>query len=398
MKFLQTSDWHLGKCFHEVSLIEDQEYFFNQIIDELKKEEDDNSPYDGLLIPGDIYDRPVPPADAVKLLSSFLGRLHKEFPDLEIFLLAGNHDSADRLSFLKGILSEMKIHIQTDVLDFTEPVLIEKNGDKCAVYQLTFLYSGSFFDKDGNSIKKQDDLYKYACENISDVHEKKYADYSSVICAHLMTVKSIVSDSERSFVGTAEEVNASYFEEFDYTAVGHLHSYQTAGKKKNVVYSGSPLAYSFDDKEDRYMLRVEVRRNEECCITQIPINPLHKVVRLKGSFKDFYGSDENKELIKKYENDFVEILITDKVAPEGAVSLLRSNFKNLLSFRKELSEDTVLNSEMNKRAEAMKSNNPEMIFDRFIYEIYGDGNKENYESEKQEFLISAKENNWEAKE
>ena len=254
MKFLQTSDWHLGKTFHEVNLYEDQQFFLDQIFDELKKEKENGSAYDGFLVPGDIYDRPIPPSDAVTMLSSFLGKIHKEFPELEIFLLSGNHDSAERLSFLKGILSELKIHIKTDVISFMEPVLLEKGNEKCAVYQLPFLYSGAFFDESGNSIKKQDDLYKFACEKIFQAHSQNCPDSSSVICAHLMTVKSIVSDSERSCVGTAEEVNASYFECFDYSAVGHLHSYQTAGKKKNVVYSGAPLAYSFDDKDERFKM------------------------------------------------------------------------------------------------------------------------------------------------
>jgi len=395
MKFLQTSDWHLGKTFHEIDLLEDQEFFLKQIISELKKEEENKSPYDGLLIPGDIYDRPVPPAEAVKLLSSFLGQVHEEFPYLEIFILAGNHDSADRLSFLKGILSEMKIHIKTDTESFDKPVLIEKDGEKCAVYQLPFLYSGAIFDEEGNAIKKQDDLYKFACEKIYENHIKIYADSSSVICAHLMTVKSVVSDSERSFIGTAEEVNASYFECFDYAAVGHLHSYQAGGKKKNVVYSGSPLAYSFDDNTERFMLKVEVNKDSGFEITPILLEPLHKVVRLKGYFNQFYGPDSDQKLIKLHENDFVEILITDSVVPEGAVSLLRTNFKNLLSFRKECGEELSLNSEITKRAEVMKSNNPDLIFERFIYEVYGTENKDGIESEKEEFLAAAKENNWE---
>lgn len=396
MKFLQTSDWHLGKTFHEVNLNEDQQYFLNQIFKELEKEEKKGVPYDGLLVPGDIYDRPIPPSEAVTMLSSFLGKIHKAFPKLEIFLLSGNHDSAERLSFLKGILSELKIHIKTDVISFNEPVVLEKGGEKCAVYQLPFLYSGAFFDDEGNSIKKQDDLYKYACEKIFQAHTENYSDATSVICAHLMTVKSLVSDSERSFVGTAEEVNASYFECFDYSAVGHLHSYQTAGKKKNVVYSGAPLAYSFDDKPERFMLRVEVQKDKIPVVESIPIFPLHNVVRLKGSFKTFYGAAEDKELIKKHENDFIEILINDSVVPEGAVSLLRTNFKNLLSFRKETKEESVINSEIKKRTEAVESNNPDVIFEGFIAELYGNEKPENYESEKKAFLVLAKENDWEA--
>lgn len=394
MKFLQTSDWHLGKTFHELNLEEDQKFFLDQVYSELKNESETGDAYDGLLIPGDIYDRPVPPADAVRMLSKFLGRLHEDFPGLQIFILSGNHDSADRLSFLKDILTEINIHITTDVKDFTNPVILEQNGDKCAVYQLPFLYAGSFFDEENNAIKRQNDLYEYACKKISEVHHKNFNDFSSVLCCHLMTVKSLVSDSERSFVGTAEEVDASLFDSFDYTAVGHLHSYQAAGELKKVVYSGAPLSYSFDDKEDRFMLKVNIHKGKEPEVTKVPIQPLHKVVRLKGPFESFYGINADNTLIKKHENDFVEILVDDAVVPEGAVSLLRTNFKNLLSFRKETKEDTVMKADLSKRTEAVSSNNPDTIFESFFTEIFGTKEDMNYEKIKKVFLNAAKENNW----
>ncbi len=398
MRFLQTSDWHLGKSFHEMSLQKDQEFFLDQIYMELKKGKDDGNPYKGLLVPGDIYDRPIPPSEAVTLLSSFLAKLHNEFPELEIFMLSGNHDSADRLSFLKDILSKMKIHIATDVKDFTEPVILEDGNDSCAVYQLPFLYSGSFFDENGNSIKKQDDLYKFSTEKIVNCHKENYSDSSSILCVHLMTVKSFVSDSERSFVGTAEEVNASYFDSFDHIAAGHLHSFQKAGELKKVVYSGSPLAYSFDDKGVRVMLSIEVKKNKKTKITPLEIKPLHPVCRLKGPFEKFYGPNKDKGLVESHAEDYVEIFLTDSVVPEGAVSLLRSSFKNLLSLRQESKEDSVLNPEMSKRSEAVKSNNPEKIFEGFFREVYGNSDSEEYSIEKKLFLQTAKENDWEASE
>ena len=105
MKFLQTSDWHLGKIFYETSLIQDQVHFLNQIIDELKLSQKNNAPYDALLIPGDIYDRSVPPSEAVNILNDFFTTVHKEFPELHIFITSGNHDSPERLNFCAKILS-----------------------------------------------------------------------------------------------------------------------------------------------------------------------------------------------------------------------------------------------------------------------------------------------------
>jgi DNA repair protein SbcD/Mre11 len=124
MRFLQTGDWHLGKVFYETSLVEDQRYFLDQIVTELEQAEADTVPYDAVAVPGDIYDRAVPPPEAVTLFSNFLNRVHTKFPRLHLFFLSGNHDSSDRLSFTAELLNRQNIHICTDTRHFTEPVII----------------------------------------------------------------------------------------------------------------------------------------------------------------------------------------------------------------------------------------------------------------------------------
>lgn len=114
MKFLQTGDWHLGKVFFEEPLIEGQKYFIRQLVDELRAQKEADAPYDALVIPGDIYDRALPPAEAVTTFGSFLSLLHTDFPELKVLLLSGNHDSPERLAFAKEILTSANIHICTD--------------------------------------------------------------------------------------------------------------------------------------------------------------------------------------------------------------------------------------------------------------------------------------------
>ncbi|MCF0242069.1 MAG: exonuclease subunit SbcD [Treponema sp.] len=380
MKFLQTSDWHLGKTLHGYNLLEDQAFFLEQIIEELK------NGYDALLVPGDLYDRPIPPAEAVSLLSNFIGRIHKLYPELEIFILSGNHDSSERLAFLKDILDELKIHISTNPSLSLKPFILDKKSEKCAVYQIPFLYPGSLQNEDGEYIKKQDELYKKLCDDILKEHNKNYSDCMSLICTHLMTVKSTVSDSERSFVGTAEEVDAVHFEGFDYTAVGHLHSFQKAGKKNNIFYSGSPLSYSFDDTNDKVMLSVTLSKisgKTEVNIEKIPIKPLHKVESIKGCYDDFYT---DKELKKKYSNSFLELCLKDGILSEGAVSLLRAEYPYLLSIRKLEMEDSYLRQDFSERKKALESNDSSLIFEQFYSDVYGTNETEYFTDEKTLFL------------
>ncbi len=154
MRILHTSDWHLGKIFHEYSLIEDQRHVLKQIIQTIKSAEEEKNPFAALVVSGDIYDRAVPPAEATTLLNDFLVQATNLFPSLHIFMISGNHDSASRLSFAASFLEKHNIHLATDTKNFTESVIVEQNGEKAAFYQLPFLQSGSIQKKSQKIPKK----------------------------------------------------------------------------------------------------------------------------------------------------------------------------------------------------------------------------------------------------
>jgi DNA repair protein SbcD/Mre11 len=428
MKFLQTGDWHLGKIFHETSLIEDQKVFLSQITGEQEKAGKAGAPYDALIVPGDIYDRSVPPAEAVTLLSSFLTATHASFPDLHIFLLAGNHDSPDRLSFAAQILSTENIHICTDVSQLTEPVIVGTGKNAAAVYQIPYLHPGEiqtvktdaagistagsgsgqqdlFADsgtEDVHILRSQQELTSEAAARISAAHNSKYAGLPSVVCAHLFTLAAHVSDSERISVGTAEQVDADIFSPFSYTALGHLHGLQRAGKKANVWYSGAPLAYSFDDSSDTFMLSVTVEKDdvkEKIEVSRIQIAPLHAVVRLTGPFDRFYGESADMPLIEKNAENYVEIICTDTAVPENPMTLLRRNFHNILSFKKQETTAGAVSIAMQKRREIIESDSadkPDKLFEMFIQDVYG-GNipvNDDFLHERQLFLKFAAHYSW----
>ena len=145
MKFLHTADLHLGKVFHEQSLIEDQQFMLNQLLETLK-----DPSYQALVIAGDVYDRSIPPPEAVRLFSPFLGSLKRERPDIEVFLISGNHDSASRLAFGKELFAELGVHFITDPQDADTPIVITQENpslpskkETTAFFLLPFLTAGS---------------------------------------------------------------------------------------------------------------------------------------------------------------------------------------------------------------------------------------------------------------
>ncbi|NLK46247.1 MAG: exonuclease subunit SbcD [Treponema sp.] len=418
MKFLQTGDLHLGKFFYEYQLLEDQKYVLNQLINELKLQVETDSPYDALIIAGDIYDRSMPPAEAVQVFSEFLAKIQKAFQELHVLIIPGNHDSALRLSYAQQILEQQRIHIRTDLTRIDEPVIIKDT----AFYLMPFLQPASFslieqsdektetkkndkklekqkkIQPSKTSLEKNLDLFSNVDENqaenktdllLKDNSEKKETflmsqtdlakeairriniskneDIPSVLVAHLFTAGSVESDSERIIWGTAEQVDNSLFKDFSYTALGHLHRCQQAGSR--AFYSGSPLAYSFGESNtDKVFLRIELEKNKEPIVTKIPIEPLHPVISLTGSFEEFFDSEK----YDKYKNHFLEIVSMTETIIENPVALLRKKFPYLLSFRQDKAFERIASKEIVNRRLSL-SNNENNINEQFVLfleEIY----------------------------
>lgn len=377
MRFLQTGDWHLGKTFFEQPLIDDQAHFLAQLTEALRQADAAGSPYDALIIPGDIYDRAVPPPEAVSLLSGFLSAAHAEFPAMHIFMLAGNHDSAERLSFAQDILSAERIHICTDCRSMTEAVVVAD----AAVYQLPFLTAGCISSgTDGNvfgaALRGQQELLDAAAQAILRAHAEQFGagggGQAAVLCAHLFAAGSRRSESERIPVGTAEQVATDSFAGFAYTALGHLHSCQQAGA--NAWYSGSPLCYSFaESSEDKYMLSVTVRAAEPPSVEKIPVRPLHRCSVLRAPFGELLAGSA----FSRYEDDYVQAVCTDRGIIENPLGQLRKRFPRILSFAYDQStgadgSSTTL-SERRELLAAQNGHSAEDIFLAFYKDIYGSG-------------------------
>lgn len=391
MHFLQTSDWHLGRLLFNTSLLDDQKEILNQIISQIETASLEGNEYDALLIPGDIYDRANPPKEAMTVLSDFLTELANKFPKLNVFILSGNHDDAKLLYFAKDFFKRANIHICTDLSDIQKPVIItsQKNeSEKAAIYQIPYLEAYSFAD-----LRRQQELYEKATEIIKENH-KNNEDCFSIICAHLFAIKSIVNDAERSSVGPAEEVDTTLFEDFDYTALGHIHSYQPCGKKNNIFYSGSLLKFNPDnkDKENKFLLDITLTKNQKPEVKKIPLIAPHKITTITGSFADYVGKNSKESLIEPYKNDYIIFICTDDVLPDSPMQNLKTVFPYIKSFRMEEREKGQNNNSAEERIARQNiieefESKPENLFNKFLEDINANTKDDDLEKKEKELFL-----------
>jgi exonuclease SbcD len=342
-----------------------------------------NEAYSALLVSGDIYDRAMPPSEAVSLLNSFLVKCTKELPDLHIFMNSGNHDSAARLAYASEFLALHNIHFSTDTKNITEPVILsDEEGQKVAFYQLPFLTplsiskgnpdtSGSEnLDSEIAVLRTQQELYDEACSQIITSHRKNYGEMPLVLNAHLFTSGSLTASSERTNVGTAEQVDVSLFKDFTYGAFGHIHKYQSCDKEKHCYYPGALLAYNFDDNPENGLLEVTIKSDEKnkpsLSVNRIFLQALHPITKITAKMNELIGSCSNKSLITENQQKYVQVILTDEVMPTEAFSTLKTVFPNLLSVISQEQNHSQKNSTIQQRKEAILSNDPEKIFIQFM--------------------------------
>lgn len=242
MRLLHTSDWHLGRSFHRVGLLEAQAAFLDHLVATVHAHG-----VDAVLVSGDVYDRAVPPLPAVELFDTALHRLAEA--GVPTVMISGNHDSARRLGVGAGLIERAGIHLRTDPAGIGTPVVLTDAHGDVALYGLPYLEPALVREQLGAPKGGHEAVLAAAMDRVrADLAGR--AGTRSVVLAHAFVAGGAPSDSERDItVGGVAAVPAGVFDGVDYVALGHLHGSQTLTPR--VRYSGSPLAYSFSEADHR---------------------------------------------------------------------------------------------------------------------------------------------------
>jgi len=342
MKFIHTSDWHIGRQFHSVSLLDDQRHVLDQIVAHIKDEA-----VDAVIIAGDIYDRSVPPAAAVSLLDEVLNTICSEL-GVPVILIPGNHDGAERLRFGSNQLSQAGLHIMADLDQITQPVVLSKNGCDVSFYGIPYNDPESVRNHFSVDVSSHDEAHQYLVEQIDSV---KAANNINVLISHCFIDGAEESESERPLsIGGADRVSVEPFKSFDYVALGHLHNPQYKGEE-HIRYSGSILKYSFSEqRQQKGVTLVEMQADGPKSTKHLALKPLRDMRILEGELEDLLKqglTDPNK-------HDYLLIRLTDQNAILEPMAKLRQVYENVLHIEKtwlQESGDLQVNRDKLKRGE-----------------------------------------------
>lgn len=323
MRFLHSADWHLGRVYHGVSLLEDQAHVLQQFV----RIAADTRP-DAILLAGDIYDRSVPPAEAVRLLDRVLSELILELK-IPVVMIAGNHDGPDRLAFGSGLLQRAGLTVRGPVEMDAAPLVLRDAHGEVAVHALPYAEPA---------------LVRSACgdDAIADHHAALAAQTAAVRAAHVPARRSVVvahafvqggaeSESERPLsVGGTGAVGTGVFDGFDYVALGHLHRPQAIGGGR-IQYSGSPLKYSFAEADHAKSVNlVDMDAEGNCAVERIALVPRCDLRILEGELAALVAA----AAADPARDDYVLARLTDHGALLDAMGKLRSAYPNALAIER----------------------------------------------------------------
>ena len=316
MKFLHLSDLHLGKRVNGFSLLEDQAFILEEICSIASADE-----LDGVWIAGDVYDKPIPPAEAVQLFDQFLWRLVQQ--GLQVFIISGNHDSPERLSFGARLMDQSGIHIAQSFRGTVKPIPIQDVWGVVNLYLLPFLKPAVVRHVYADAaIETYTDALRTASGEM-------HVDTSgrNVLVAHQFVTGATRSESEEISVGGVDNVDASVFNVFDYVALGHIHNPQNIGSER-IRYCGTPLKYSFSEAaHPKSVTVVELREKGNLMVRALPLHPLRDMREIRGSYLEVTAKSYYE---KTCTEDFLHITLTDEEEIPYAANKLRGIYPNLM--------------------------------------------------------------------
>lgn len=316
MRFAHISDLHLGKRIHQFSMMEEQKYILEQIVKIAKEEQTD-----GVFIAGDVYDKIYPSAEAVALFDSFLVNLVKE--NIKVFVISGNHDSPERIAFLGQLTKKAGVYLSPVYAGEVEKIELTDEFGKVHIYLLPFIkpvHVRHFFPEE--SITNYTEAMQTVVEHMDLKKEER-----NILVAHQFVTGAMRSDSEEISVGGLDNVDASVFADFDYVALGHIHRPQNMGMDK-IRYCGTPLKYSFSESQDKKTVTiVEFREKGNWTRKEVPLYPLHDMVKIRGTFSEVINSGNFPDINPK---SFLHITLLDEQDVPEAFQRLVEVYPNLM--------------------------------------------------------------------
>ncbi|MCW8935358.1 MAG: exonuclease SbcCD subunit D [Gammaproteobacteria bacterium] len=371
MKFIHTSDWHIGRQFHNVSLLEDQQYVLKQIIEYINQEN-----VDALVIAGDIYDRSVPPATAVELLDDVLTQICTQM-GVPVVLIPGNHDSAERLSFGSRQLTQAGLHIMGDLAKVTEPVVIQNANESIHFYGIPYNDPEHVNDCYDQKVANHNEAFAFLIDKIKS---KLDENNTNVLISHCFIDGGEESESERPLsIGGADRVSTEHFKNFDYVALGHLHGPQYKGEE-TIRYSGSILKYSFSEQHHKKAVTlVETENNQIKKFTQLPLKPLRNMRIIEGEIESIIEQGKTDP----HADDYILVRLTDTHAILNAMGKLREVYANVLHLEKPGIMASNENHELQR--EKLKASEIDMFRD-FFNQVQGRDLTEDQDSALQEVI------------
>lgn len=352
MRFLHTADWHLGRIFYGQYLTDDQAYVLEHQFFTILKEEK----IDGILLAGDVFDRAVPPIEAIELWDSIITRLAMDYK-VPLFVVSGNHDGAERLEVGRSMLSESGIHIWGSPHHALQPFEFEGADGRVAICPMPFseprrigdaLGLNSSESKPVDTDTAEDTLFSYVDDKAQEAvalnlhnYDQMYQAWSdylykqvpkqmrSIAISHAFVMGGEVGGSERTLsVGGSEQVSPHVFKNFHYTALGHLHGPQRMGAD-HIRYSGSPLKYSFDEHEQKKSFTIiDMDTKGKVDISTIPVEAKRDVVILEGYFEDLLN---NTALQTKHKDDYVQARLLDTMPIMDGMAKLRQVYHRCMT-------------------------------------------------------------------
>lgn len=320
MKFIHLADLHLGKNVNEFSMIEDQKYILNEIIEIIKRES-----VDAVLIAGDIYDRSVPSEEAVKLLDSFLTQLSEM--GKAVFAVSGNHDSDERLNFGSRLFASNHIYIAGRYDGEIEHIDVEDEYGVIHVWLMPYVKASRvahFYPEADTS------TYDAAFCTAIEKCQVNISERNLILVHQFVTGKSkepelAGSESALLNIGTIDKIGADCFDSFDYVAMGHIHSCQAVGRE-TCRYAGSPLKYSLSQREmnsEKTVPVITMGGKGNVKVELVPLKPLREVRRIKGELKHLIENAVDTE-------DYIYATLTDEAVQFDAMARLQEVYPNIM--------------------------------------------------------------------